>query len=814
MRNYLVVLLRMLQREKLYAAINIAGLSLGIACCLILGLYLRSELTYDRYNVRHAQIYRLVNEFSFNGSTDRFAVTSRAIGPMLMADNPQIKAFVRFQSNANTGGVALHHGNDTYYWEHSYFVSDNIFNVFSLKILFGDPRTALKDEAGMAVSATFWHKYFGNANPIGETITTDSGIPSHITLVFDDLPPNSHLKYDVLFSDNLPFMRDADNPTLRRQSLFGVNDYTYLLMAPGFDPATWPKINDEFFRRYMAEAARANNATWRSWLQPLTATHMQSEVQYDEPNGNPVYIYGSAAVALFILIVACINYMNLATARAMRRARSVGIRKILGASRLSLGLQFMGEALLFALIALILGVVIVEVVLRFTPMNSLMGGQVALNLRTEPIMIVWLLGLGLLMGVVSGLYPALYLSSWAPLSALTGKQLGGKGGLRLREVLVLLQFTISAAVIACTLLMAAQMHYIANKQLGFEKENRVVVTLRGAATISKLATIRKELAKDAHILGTSETIVMMGQNTPINAGMADNDHGLLVTTSLNNSAVDDNFVKVMGLKILQGRDFTTHLLTDVGTNWLVNEALVRKMGWTDPIGKRIQLGPRTGRVIGVVRDFNFKSLHSPIEPFGMVEIDDDFSRVPPAFQVFQQRLLVVNISGQDVGATLDRIQKVMSTADPKHPFEYTFLDDSLNNLYKSEHQLMGLIGIFAAVCIFIACLGLFGLSSFTTEQRTREIGTRKVLGATTWQIIALLARYILLLVLIAAVLASVGAYFAIDRWLQDFAYRAGINPLIFLLSAAVAAIVACVTVALQSFKTASADPVEALRYVE
>lgn len=814
MRNYFVVLVRMLQRERLYAAINIAGLSLGIACCLILGLYLRSELTYDRYNVKHAQIYRLVNEFTTNGTTDRFAVTSRAIGPMLMAANPQIKAFVRFQSNTNTGGVALHHNDDTYYWEHSYFVSDNVFDVFSFKILFGDPKTALKTNSGLAVSATFWHKYFGNANPIGAEIKSDSGIPSHITLVFDDLPPNSHLKYDVLFSDNVSFLRDSDNPTMRRRTLWGVGDYTYLLMAPGFDPATWPRINNEFYQRYMADLGSSMGGTWRSWLQPLTSTHMQAEVDYDEPNGNPVYLYGSAAVALFILIVACINYMNMATARAMRRARSVGIRKILGASRLSLGLQFIGEALLFALLALILGVVIVEVVLRLTPINSLMGGQVALNLRSEPTLMLWLLGLGLLMGMLSGLYPALYLSSWAPLSALTGRQLAGRGSLRLREVLVLVQFTISAAVIACTLLMAAQMHYVANKQLGFDKENRLVVSLRGAATIDKIAPIRKQLAQDAHVLGTSEALVMMGQNTNINSGMADNNQGALVATSLNNTAVGDDFVKVMGLKIVQGRDFSTHLLTDVGTNWLVNEAMVRKMGWTDPIGKRIQLGQATGRVIGVVHDFNFKSLHSPIEPFGMVEINHDLSRVPEAYKVFQQRMLVVNISGEDVGGTLDRIQRVISQADPKHPFEYTFLDDSLNNLYKSEHQLMGLIGIFAAVCIFIACLGLFGLASFTTEQRTREIGTRKVLGATTWQIIGLLARHILVLVLIAAVLASVGAYFAIERWLEGFAYRAGINPLIFLLTAAAAAIVAFTTVALQSFKTASADPVEALRYVE
>jgi len=818
MRNYLAVLLRTLQREKLYAAINVAGLSLGVACCLILGLFLRSELTYDRYNVNHDHIYRVVNEFNNNGNTDQFAVTSRMLGPMLAQEYPQIiKGFVRFQNNTNNGGLAVHHGTDTYYWEHSYFVDDNVFNVFTHKILYGDPKTALKDPAGVAVSSTFAKKYFGDKNPIGETITTDSGIPNKIALVFEDQPVNTHLKYDILFSSNTPFLRDQDNPTMRRQMLWNVGNMTYIVTAPDFDPATWPGLSEEFYKKYMEAMGKQLNASWHSWLQPLTATHMQSEVGYDLPNGNAVYLYGCAAVALFILVVACINYMNLATARAARRARSVGIRKILGASRLRLGLQFLGEAVVFALIALVLGVVIVELVLKFTPINSLLSQEVDLDLRRQPELLGWLLGLGVLMGLLSGLYPAIYLSSWAPLSALTGKTSTTKGNLRLREALVLLQFTISAAVIAATLLMAAQMRYIANKSLGFQKENRLMVTLRGTTTIDKIPTLRTELAKDSHVLGVSETQVMLGQDTNIVMSDVDKDGGGTTSLTLKNEPIGEDFLPVMGLHLLQGRDLSKRMLTDVGTNFLVNEALVRKLGWSEPIGKHVSLGKgggAGGRVIGVVQDFNFRSLHTAVEPLVMYATSHDFSNIPEVFRPFQQRLLIVNISGQDVGHTLDYIEKVMSQVDPKHPFEYQFLDETLDKLYKSEHQLMGLIGIFSAVCIFIACLGLFGLASFTTEQRTREIGTRKVLGATTWQIISLLARRILVLVLIAAVLASIVAYFAIDEWLNGFAYKTGINPLVFVLSAAAAAAIAFATVALQSFKTASADPVEALRFTE
>jgi len=814
MRNYLLVLLRTLQRERLYAAINIAGLSLGVACCLLLGRFLWSELTYDRHFKNHQNIYRVVNEFDISGSHDRFAATSRQLGPMVAAENPEVKAYVRFQSNSGgTGGVAIHHGNDVAFWEHSYFASDNVFDVFSHRILYGDPKTALKDGSGIAISETAAKRYFGNANPMGETLTTDAGIPLHVTLVFADLPPNTHLKYDLLFSDNNAFMKDPDSVSLRRQGLWGVNLYTYLLMAPGFDPKSWPRFSDEFYKRNMSDIGKTINATWKSWLQPLTSIHLSSDVGYDEPTGNPIYLYGCAAVALFILIVACINYMNLATARAMRRAHSVGIRKILGASRLTLGLQFMGEAVLFSLLAVIVGVVIVEVVLRFTNINSLMGQQVSLDLAQHPSLIALLLGLGVLMGVLSGIYPAFYLSSWAPLSALASKNAAGKGNLRLREALVLVQFTISVAVIACTVLMAAQMRYIGNKTLGFQKENQVVVTLRGASTIEKVKTIRTELAKNARILGSTEANRVMGEPVPLNIVNTENNAGVMTPITTSNIPVNDDYVSVMGLKIVQGRDFSKRLLTDVGLNCLVNEAFVRKMGWTEPLGKRVQAGNQAGRVVGVLADFNFKSLHTLVEPLLMYPLPDDFSGLSEIMRPFQERELVVKISGSDVEQTLGYIGDVIAKADPKHPFQFQFLDDRLDHLYKSEHQLTRLIGIFAVVCIFIACLGLFGLASFTTEQRTREIGTRKVLGATAWQIITLLSRRILLLVLIASAIAAVLSFFAIDEWLTGFAYRTGINPLIFVVAALVAALVAFVTVALQSYKTASADPVDALRQV-
>jgi putative ABC transport system permease protein len=819
-RNYLVVLFRNLYRERLYAAINIAGLSLGVASVIILGLYLRSEFTYDRYIPNHENIYRVVNDVNAGGRAGRFAPTSRALAPMLMEQfSGEIKAVTRLQRNSSgQGGLALRHGDTVFYWQRTYFCDPNVFEIFPpARVIYGDPKTAMNELGALAVSERFARKYFGDANPIGEVITTDAGIPLHVKLVFADQPSNTQLKYDVLFSTvGLGFMRESENGAVRRGQLWQITDYTYVVMRPGFKPADWEHIDKEFFAKNMAEMGKSLNATWRSYVQPLADIHLYSELEGDNPVGNRMYLYGCAAVALFILIVACINYMNLATARASRRARSVGIRKILGASRASLAWQFLGESMLFSIISLVLGVMIVEVVLRLTPLNSLMGEQVSFNLLKEPALFGWVFGLALVMGLASGLYPAFYLSSWAPLTALTGKQLAGKGSLRLREALVLLQFTISAGVIACTLLMAAQMRYISNKQLGYEREHRLLVTLRGGTPIEKMDTIRTELQKNSHILGVSQLEVMVGREPGVMLAQVQTEAGSMERTMLQQMAIGDDIVPVLGLKLKSGRDFTRRLLTDSGINFMVNEAFVRKMGWTEPLGKQISFngGQRQGRVIGVVEDFNFRSLHKLVAPIVLMPLSNDISGVADLNKFFLNRLLLVNLSSEDLADTLSYIGNVITRADARHPFEYEFLDSVLDNLYRADRQLMTLIGIFAVICIFIACLGLFGLAAFATEQRTREIGTRKVLGATSMQIVTLLAKRIMAIVLVAAVLASVLSYFAMDEWLTNFAYRAGINPLLFMVAAVAAAAVAFGTVAAQSLKTARADPVEALRHVE
>lgn len=799
--------LRIFYREKTYALINLSGLSLAIACCLILGLYLRSELTYDRHHVRHKEIFRVVGEYTTSGNSARCAVTPIPFGPMLKENYPEVRDYVRF---SQLGRILIRSNDKALYWEDAYSADANVFDIFTHKILYGDPKTALKDPSSAAVSETFARKYFGDVNPIGKTIQAElvPQIPRKITLVFRDLPENTHLKYHVLFRfEDLPPSVD------RRRMLFNIGLFTYLVMPENYDVSDFKAISTSFFARFMEDTGKAIGQTWQSWLQPLADIHLYSDVSYDRPGGNRYYIYGFAAVAVFILLVACINYVNLAIARSARRTKEIGMRRILGVPRGRLVFRFLGESVLFAIIAMVIGIALVEIAIKLTPLNELFGKSLTFGLRDEPVLLLWIMGLSLFVGLISGLYPAAYLSSISPLSAVTSSQGGGRGSFRLRELLVLIQFTVSVIVIACTLAMAMQMRYVANKPLGFEKHNRVIINLRGLDLIEKYPVIKNELLQDSRILGVSVSDAPLGlERFSILHSTVDSEDGAPGKIILANMHVGNDFVEVMGMQLVSGRDFSKRLLTDVGTTFVVNETLANNRGWKNPLGKRIQMGGINGKVIGVVKDFHAKSLHSPVEPFVLYQFDDNYQNVSPEVRAAIGRTLIVNIAGKDVQPTLRLLQDKFTAYDPKHPFEYEFLDEMIDELYLSEERLMKMVGIFAGICIFISCLGLFGLAAFATEQRSKEIGVRKVLGASASQIILMLSRKTLWLVFAGSIVASIVAYYAIEEWLSGFAYRVGIHPLIFVVSAAVVIAVAFITIALQSYKTAQTDPAQTLRY--
>jgi len=814
MTTYLKIALRNLHRERLYALINIAGLALAFACCIVLGLYLRSELGYDRHHENHERIFRLANEYVLAASPQSLAVTSPVIAPMMAATYPEIGAYVRFIRAAGQGDILIRHEEDAAYWDHVYAVDANVFEVFTHSPVFGDAATAFADRSSaIAVSETFARRYFGDENPIGETVEVaadDDGEVRTIAFVFEDLPANTHLRYDVLVALPPPELTQS-NEAQRLQRLWDLGNfiYSYFLMPEDYDPRDFDAISQDFFDRYMAGIAAASGATWRGWLEPLADIHLQSDLVYDRPTGNRYYVYGFAAVAAFILLVASINYVNLATARALRRARTVGMRKILGASRSLLVLQFLGEAVLFALIATVIGVVIVEVALTLTPLESLLGTSIDIDLVDDPGLTATIAVAGLLVGLLAGLYPAVYLSGWAPLTALVTTTRAARGSYRFRQVLVFAQFAISIAVVASALIMASQMRYIQGRSLGFEPENRVMITLRGTDTIRRTPVIASEVSAMPGVLGVADTTIVMGQDLPGGALLVESAAGGMERFGSGIMFVGERFLNVMGVRVLSGRDFSTRLLTDVGTRFLVNEEFVRQRGWDEPLGRQLSIGTDIGRVIGVVEDFNFNSLHDPIGPIAITLQPE----LPPnANDQAAYRILVVNIAGDAVAPTLRLLEQKFAELDPSHPFEFRFVDELIDALYISEQSLMRLVAVFAGICVLIACLGTYGLAAFTTEERTKEIGVRKVLGATGSQIVMLLSRNIVALILAGAVVASLVAWLAMDFWLENFAYRVTINPLLFVAATGIALVVAFATVALQSIGAVRRDPLLALRY--
>jgi putative ABC transport system permease protein len=820
----LKIALRTLARDKGYALLNIGGLALATACCLILGVYLRSELTYDHSHANHKRIFRIANEFEINGKVERFATTSPVLGPMLKDENADVQEFVRFFSS-NTQRL-ITRGDVSQYWDDVYVADPSVFKVFTHKILYGDPATALEGPRDVAISRRLAERYFGHENPVGQTLTIDGNSEARVTLVFDDLPDNTHLKYDWLFSYNHPLMAIPDDVTARRRQLFNIGTFTYVLMPDHYDSARFGEVSRAFFERNMKEQGDRINAQWRAWLQPLDDIHLYSDLPGDRPTGNRYYLYAFIAVAAFTLLVACINYMNLATARAAKRAKEVGMRKIMGSGRAALIAQFLAESLLLAVISVALGVVLAQLAAAFTPLSALLGKPIEISSAQTPELLAWAAGLALVVGLGAGLYPGFYLSSIAPLSSLVGGGRGSKRRSALREGLVFVQFMISITVIACTLVMASQMRYISSLSLGFDRENRLVVQMRGADVITSSDSIKTELLRNSNVLGVSWANAMMGGNFGVSVIGLENNDGVIDPTTVNQVGIGTGFFDVMGLTLVKGRAPSDEVASAAAADArgtrapireiVVNEKLVAALHWDEPLGKRFELGQgpnaEHGTVVGVVKDFNFRSVHDEIAPLAMYRQVDNFAAMAPPIRDAQQRPLVLRITGNDVRGTIAHVRDTMRKFDPKHPFEFEFLDDALNKLYAADERLTRLIGIFAGLCIFIACLGLFGLAAFTAAQRTREIGLRKVLGARTGQIIGLLAHRIVWLVLAAATFASVLAYAAMRAWLQNFAFRIHVGPLSFVLAALAGLAIAYVTVALQSMKAARSHPVKALRH--
>lgn len=811
-KSYITIALRKLAREKLYVSINIFSLALGIASFIILALYLRSELTYDQHHVNHERIYRFHPHFkTADGRVDDFAVSQVGIGPMMVKDYPQLGEFVRFRrSQQNTLRYADIEGK----WDDVMLADVNVFNVFTHKVIYGDVTKAFDGPYSIAISESFAKHYFGNENPIGKKLT-GANLAFAVTLVFEDLPENTHLKYSALFPMTLMEVFDPNFSKSYQNTLFNVGIYTYFLTPPEFKAQDFAPLMKGFIDNHMAEGLKRFKSSFDGTIQPLVDIHFSKEkLGGDPPTGNIFYVYGFGAVAIFILLVACINYMNLATARATKRAKEVGMRKVLGAEQSQLIWQFLGESFTFTFIALVVGLVFVEIALALTPIGTLMGKEHLLSAFAQPLVLVSVVGLCIVVALISGLYPAFYLSSISPLAALTQVKRSWRTGLSIRMVLVLSQLVISIGVIACTMLMTDQMRYVHNKPLGFDKDNRLIVTLRGYDVVKNIKTIKNELRAVPNVTHVTTISQVPGTGNSVNLFPAETNDGTMEPVAMDRFGVGAEYLETMNVKVIEGRGFSSDIATDAREAMLVNESFVKKMAWEKALGKRFQFGPNgnIARVIGVVEDFHYASLHNEIGPLTMNMISDDLGPVPDLQKPLINSSVIVAMSGERMADTMKAIENVIAKFDPKFNFEPKFLDDRLDEMYKSEGSLMKLTGIFAGICILISIMGLFGLASFTSEQRTKELGIRMVLGASDSQIVTLLSKYLLPLIAIAAIPASVASYYAINKWLQRFAYHTDVSWLTFVFATLIVTLVALVTVMLQSMKTTRADPIKALRY--
>ncbi len=796
-KNYIKVAIRNLRKYKTYSFINIFGLAIGMALCLLILLFVKDELSYDRYHKKADNIYRLITEFNIKGKKSKSAITSPPMGPALANDFPKVIAYVRFIGLLEREKEVLISCQEKKFYESRLFFADqDVFNVFTFPLAKGDPRTVLKEPYSVVITEETCEKYFGDEDPLGKVITLNNKDDFRITGVLQEIPLNSHFRFDFL----------ASFSTLNYYQLLPVDDwgscalYTYLLFQKDYSPQELEKKLPAFIKKYMGEESFVEGL----YLQPLTSIHLHSNLLYEiEANRDMAEIYMFSALAFVILLIACFNFVNLSTARHMSRAKEVGMRKVLGAYRLQIVKQYLGESVFLTFLALPAALLLVEL---FLPVfNNLLRKDLSVGYIDNFFFLPAVIGVTIFVGISSGIYPALFLSAFQPIKILRGAFQPGSARRLIRSILVLTQFAISITLIICTVVISSQMNYVRNKKSGFDKEHVVVLPIKERPILLQHQSIKNEL------LGNSKIIkVSVASDVPGRSGVNSNPfvpEGFEKTTEffIKNMRIDYDFLETLGIKVKEGRGFSKDFATDASEAFILNEVAVEKIGWDEPLGKTLEWLPGPGRykkgaVIGVVENFHYESLHNRIEPL-VLHI------WPASYHYF-----LIRIRPGDLKGTLAFIKEKWNELAPNFPFIYSFLDEDFDRLYKAEETLGKIFVCFAALSIFVACLGLFGLALFTAEQRTKEVGIRKVLGASAARIALLLSREFVKWVLLANAVAWPVAYFAMSRWLQNFAYRINFGIGIFLLSALMAFVIALTTVSYQAIKAALANPVEALRY--
>ncbi len=804
-QNYLKIALRNLLKHKFISFINLFGLTVGLTCCLLITTYIINELSYDRYNEHADNIYRVTRSFNNQDGVVslNLSTVSPPFGYYLPGDFPEIKKMTRLLDN---GITPLRYEEKLINEKQVFFADENLFDVFTVNVLKGNPHTALTGPYSVMMTEEMAKKYFGDEDPMNKTLRCNNQFDLKVTGIYKAFPSNAHMHPGMLVS----FSTLKDTAVYGDENLrtnWGNNSFfTYLLLPEHYNInnmiARFPDFVDKrmFNQEYVGK--KASQFTKLN-LQKLTDIHLYSHTDYEaEPNSDIKRVYIFAMIAFFILLIACINYMNLSTARSALRAREIGIRKVIGARKKELLFQFLSESVLITWLALLLSLLALYFAMPW--LNKITDQHLSVSLLLRWQVLVPVLLTPFIVGIISGIYPALFMAAFQPIKTLKGLFKAGNGSISFRKVLVVTQFAISIILIITTAIVFQQLHYMENKSLGFDRDHMVVIPYNNALS-EKYEAFRTELLSGSNFkdvarssrIPTGRLLDDMGAYTQSGDSMKPSN------TDIKFVAVDYDFIPAYGMQMASGRNYSRAYGTDT-SNFVLNETAIKALGWTNEsaIGKPLKYGNTTGHVIGVVKDFHFESMHQSILPMILVLF-------PARINVYSN--LSVKFSGQNIPAALAQLESTWKKFLPEIPYQYTFLDENFDALYKSEQKQGAIFTTFACVAILIACLGLFGLSAFAITQRVKEIGIRKVLGASVSDIVRLLSKDFLLLVAIAALIAFPVAWYAMHQWLEGFAYRINISWWVFVLAGFVAALVALFTISFQAIKAALSNPVKNLR---
>ena len=796
--NYLTIVIRLLLRYKGYSLINVLGLAIGIAGCVLIVLYVYDELSFDQYHQHKDRIFRVAVSETAEGRLDVRAKSPSAWGPVLAQEFPEIEEITRIRPPASSW--LIRYGEKRFYEEYFVFADSTVFDVFTIPLVQGNANTALTEPHSVVLSESMARKYFADENPIGKVITGDDKYEFNVTGIMRDLPENSHLHFDFLASfASLAPNGLYDEPSTMQNHYSSL--FTYILLRSGAVPEDLERKLPGFLDKHLSEQLETLGIVMTPFLQPLTEIHLHSNLTGEfESNSKIMYVYMFSILAGFVLLIACVNFMNLSTARSARRAQEIGIRKVLGVKRTQLIAQFMGESILYSLIASIVAMGLVHL---FLPQfNHLSGKALEINYHSTWL-VPTLISIAIATGIVAGGYPSFFLSSFRPVAVLTGALKAGASHSSLRKLLIIFQFFVSIVMFVGTGVVLDQLNYMQEKNLGFDEENVVVVRLPNPEAVQRYPAFKNAVLQYPEVIDVSSASSVPGYEADLSVIQPEGfqeDQNVSVRTIW----ADFDYIETLGIEVKSGRSFSRDRPSDANAI-LINEAALSAFGWDAPIGKTFRYpGPRGFsppiEINGVIADFHNRSLHQPIEPLMIMASPWSYTYV------------VVRLDGTDESRGLEILKDQWERTYPEHPaMDFTFLDENLDQLYHSEQRLGSVFIAGAILSILIACLGLLGLSSFMAEQRIKEIGVRKVVGASITNIVLLLSKDLTMLILVAFAIGTPIGYFGLQVWLEDFAYRIEMDVWVFLFSGFVVLIVAWLTNGYQAIKAATANPVVSLQ---